>query len=254
MAKIDLHRRVFLVRRATSTGVHSIGTAFGIERPGLILTARHVVEACIDRGKPTCAFAARPTVRCCTRKSITLSLIPKPISRLWFEGMREANLRLCCTAYRPLLHTKVDHIVPHPQADIAALVVEPDDRLDHFDIGTPKKGFAEFPLGESVSSFGYPSLEKPVQPRLMKGHIQRQFRHRKDGYDYRAFELAFPAFPGQSGSPVFDDFNRNAVMGLVTALTSYVWTEKGASQPTTAGFWAIGASITPLADWVRSID
>ena len=213
MAKIDLHRRVFLVRRATSTGVHSIGTAFGIERPGLILTARHVVE-----------------------------------------GMREANLRLCCTAYRPLLHTKVDHIVPHPQADIAALVVEPDDRLDHFDIGTPKKGFAEFPLGESVSSFGYPSLEKPVQPRLMKGHIQRQFRHRKDGYDYRAFELAFPAFPGQSGSPVFDDFNRNAVMGLVTALTSYVWTEKGASQPTTAGFWAIGPSITPLADWVRSID
>lgn len=213
MASIDLGRRVFMVFQVTTTEVQPVGTAFGIERPGLVLTARHVVE-----------------------------------------GKQEASLRLCCTSYRPLVHKRIDHIVSHPEADIAALVLEPDDRLDHFDIGTPEKGFAEFPLGEGVASYGFPSVKEQVQPRFMKGHIQRHFRNRDHGYDYRAFELAFPAFPGQSGSPVFKDSNRQEVVGLVTASTSYFSTKRDSGQLTAAGFWAIGASITPLSEWVRTID
>lgn len=213
MSSISLARRVFMVFQATPAKVHPIGTAFGIAKPGLILTAHHVVK-----------------------------------------DIPAANLLVCCTAYSALLNVRVDRIVPHSDADAAVLLVNPDERLEHFEIGTPRDGFDEFPLGEDVLSYGFPPLEKPVKPRLMKGHIQSQFREREDGYDYRAFELAFPAFPGQSGSPVFGDWRRNSVMGIVTQYKSYTLTEKGAPQPSTAGYWAIGASITPLADWIQLIN
>ena len=37
-----------------------------------------------------------------------------------------------------------------------------------------------------------------MQPRLMKGHIQSRFRYKEEGYDYSAFEMAFPAFPAKA--------------------------------------------------------
>ena len=206
-------RRVFMVFGATPTNVHPIGTAFGVAKTGLLLTASHVVE-----GKP------------------------------------KSGLRVCCTGYSERLVQRVDRIIPHPEADIAALMLEPDERFEHFEVGTPPEGYDDFPLGEDVLSYGYPPLEKPVQPRLMKGHIQCHFRHHQDGYDYSALELAFPSFPGQSGSPIFLDMNRNAVIGVVTCSTAYESREEGDTMPSAFGSWAVGATLTPLAGWVDSID
>ena len=62
-------------------------------------------------------------------------------------------------------------------------------------------------IGQAVGSFGFPELLESPWPRYMHGHIQRLFRHRdvERNLDYEAYELGFPAFPGQSGSPAFLD-------------------------------------------------
>ena len=212
MASYSIGRRVFMVFHITPSDGYPIGTAFGVLRPGLVLTAHHVVE-----------------------------------------GIEKANLIVCCTAYSELLNKRVERIVSHRAADIAALILEPDERLEHFELATPREGFDEHPIGEDVLSYGFPPLEKPVRPRMMKGHIQCKFQHKEDGYDYRAFELAFPSFPGQSGSPVFSDWDRNRVMGLVTCSTTYASKDEGDASPSAYGSWALGASLTPLAGWIDSI-
>lgn len=208
----DLSRRVFLLGRSKQEIVRPVGTAFGVARPGLILTSNHALK-----------------------------------------NASKTDLHVMCRADNSLLDIDVDHIVSHPEADVAALVVRPHEQIDYFRIDKPQKGFAEFPLGADVCSYGFAPMEKIIASRLMKGHIQSHFRHVEDGCGYAAFELSFPAFPGQSGSPVFNDFNRDGVMAMVTSSSSVAVAETEDEFPTAAGFWAIGASITPLVKWINSI-
>ena len=97
-------------------------------------------------------------------------------------------------------------------------------------------------------------VEKPIPPRLMKGHIQRRFQYRDQRYNYSSYELGFPAFHGQSGSPVFLDnltpHARNKVVGVVTRWISFRSEIQG---DVAEALWAIGASLYPLSDWIKEL-
>ena len=122
-----------------------IGTGFGITKPGIVLTANHVVKD-------------------------------------------YKHIHVVSTFYNPLLICKVNKVINHPSADVSALIVEKTKPLEYFIIGRPPKGYKDFPLGEDVVSYGFPMLkEKPIPPRMMKGHIQRQFQY-KDS-EYKLFRL-----------------------------------------------------------------
>ena len=176
-----------------------IGTAFGIARPGVVLAADHVVR-----------------------------------------DLDVRSLLVVCTGYSGLVSCFVERAQRHPEADIAALslgqMVNPKP-LEHFELGLPSEVYAQyddFPLAEDILAYGFPMVgsEKPIHPRMMKGHIQAKYDHASaDGrYRYRAYELSFAAFPGLSGAPVFRDLDRReAAIGIVTDRISYV-TEQGTHE------------------------
>ena len=82
----------------------------------------------------------------------------------------------------------------------------------------------------------------------MRGHLQASYVYRADPYEYSAFELPFPAFPGQSGSPVIRDWAREEVIGLITESVRYS-TELGEDR--TEAHRTIATSLAPLADWTE---
>lgn len=221
---LHLNKRTFMLFRLpedTIPGSSSmpIGTAFSVLRPGLLLTADHVVRD-ID-------------------------------ARL---------LLLLCTYYRRV-KCFIDRVESHPEADVAALFLGrmPNPKpLEHFSIGFPwdvYDGYEDFPLAEDVLAYGFPMVgtEKPISPRMMKGHIQSKYLHAStDGpYRYNAYELSLPAFPGLSGAPVFRDMNkRDAAIGIVTDRISY-FTEQGDHE--TRAYLSLAAALHPIADWIRSL-
>ena len=218
MPNLVLSKRTFMLFSTSINDVSPIGTAFGIAKPGLVLTADHVVG-----------------------------------------NHPPQSLVLACTYYSPLYMASVQRIERHPDADVAALFVGEKDaeRLEHFEIGVPSdmySGYADYPLAEEVLAYGFPMMgnEKPIPPRMMKGHIQARYAYTSPPrYRYHAYELAFPAFPGLSGSPVFCDLtNRNAAVAVVTSSIAY---SSQIGEDTTKADWAIGASLPPLVDWLQSL-
>ena len=193
------------------------GTGFTMLRRNLVLTAAHVAKACLPK-------------------------IPIVVD----------------TSGNELRYPSVKDVVFHPDADVAALIVERDDG----DCLRPAKREKDYYLGDEVLSYGFPMLgtEKPIPGRLMKGHIQRIFHHRGfthgEEYAYEAYELAFPAFPGQSGAPVILDnlrvtSPRRHAVGIVTRSASYSSGRGGA--PDAEGHWAIGASLDAISDWLQGL-
>jgi len=156
------------------------------------------------------------------------------------------------TSHSPVRYPQVRRIARHPKADVAALLLE-EDGPSCFDIPQPHV----FYLGDEIASYGFPMVgsEKPIPARFAKGHIQRIFNYREDVYDYLAYELGFPAFPGHSGSPVFLDTlranNRNLAVGVVTNSVSYSSTQ--GDEVTASASWALGAALLPLKDWLQSL-
>lgn len=210
---ISLGKRVFMI--FAETNGPPIGTGFNLEKPGLVLTAHHVVE---------------------NQNSVLVVNNSGSVLRI------ERSAR----------------IIRHPSADVAAILLQPDiwEDTEHFRIGSPPQGYRDFPLGTEVASYGYPVMgaEKPVNARLMRGHIQRTFKYSDTSYQYQSFELGFPAFAGQSGSPVFlDDVYypdpRNQAVGIVTRWVVFSTEENGNSSIR----WANGASLIPLKKWIRRI-
>ena len=208
---ISLEKRVFLLFSLEAK--HPVGTCFGFGRPGLFLTAAHAIhDLPID--------------------AVRVVSVGPDVS--WWP---------------------ISEVRRHGSADVAAIYVrdgEPEPRFDCFVRGEPSGGSADFPLGEDVVSVGYPLLadEKPVKRRLMQGHLQASYVHLADPYEYSAFELPFPAFPGQSGSPVIRDWAREEAIGVVTESVRYS-TELGEDR--TEAHWTIAASLAPLADWMESL-
>ena len=141
---------------------------------------------------------------------------------------------------------------PQPEADLGALFLEgSSDAWQYFTL--MDKPAHE--LGQKIMSFGYPGHEAESTPRLMSGHVQRVYLFTKDTYRYRAYELGFPAFRGQSGSPVFlDDLTtgaRNNVLALVTSSVTYNQHVRDLLSASVS--WAVGLSLFPYAEWIGSI-
>ena len=141
---------------------------------------------------------------------------------------------------------------PQPEADLAALILEgPSHGWQYFTL--MDKPAHE--LGQRIMSYGYPGHEAESTPRLMSGHVQRVYVFTKNTYRYRAYELGFPAFRGQSGSPVFlDDLSqgaRNNVMALVTGSVTYNQNVRDLLSASVS--WAIGLSLFPYAEWIESL-
>ena len=205
-------KRVFMLASKESMPTGPIGTCFGIAKPGVVLTANHVV------------------------KDI-------PHNQLFVVGTFDSHPLIC----------KVNKVINHPKADVSALMITLREPLEYFKIGKPPHGFDDFPLAEDVLSYGFPIMlnEKPIEPRMMKGHIQRTYLYKDKEYCYSAYELGFPAFHGQSGSPVFPDLNnRDTVIGIVTRSIAFS-SEQGNTRADAS--WAIGASLISIVDWVESL-
>ena len=212
--QISLGKRVFMLS-GENTAEPPIGTGFSVNRSELVLTAGHVVQG-------------HPRVLVVNTSGQKLQIVPS------------------------------SRIVFHSTADIAAILL-PDGvwhDAEYFELGIPPPGYPDFPLGEEVASYGYPQLgvEKPIPARLMKGHLQRRFQYSDQRYTYSSYELGFPAFHGQSGSPVFLDNltprARDKAMGVVTKWISFRSEMKGDVLETS---WAIGASLAPLSDWIKAL-
>lgn len=219
---LQLNKRTFMLFRLPDDAIAGmpIGTACGVLRPGLVLTADHVVR-----------------------------------------DMDPHSLLVVCTHYRRHVTCFIDRVESHPEADVAALFVgrmPNPEPLEHFSIGLPwdvYDGYEDFPLAEDVLAYGFPMVgaEKPIKPRMMKGHIQCKYEHTStDGrYRYGTYELSLPAFPGLSGAPVFRDMNnRDAAIGIVTDRISY-FTEQGGHE--TKAYLTLAAALHPIADWIRSL-
>lgn len=106
--------------------------------------------------------------------------------------------------------------------------------------------------GEPVISVGYPQFanDEAIIGRMMSGRIQAEYLHKSDPYEYRTFELPFPAFPGQSGSVVLRADEKTEAIGTVTESVTYSSEFNGEM---TQAHWTIAASFTPLKDWIDTL-
>ena len=212
-ASLNIHDAVVTIHEISAVGDPTIrGTGFRVA-PNVVVTAKHVVE----------------------------------------------NYRECVVGTMPkrggvvVTSTESIHLEPSGTADLAILVLEDQDPpLDYLKI-MPSHGYGI--LGAPVSSYGYVAEKNGgFTQRFMVGHVQRRYWH--DDPDerqerYEAYELSFPAFGGQSGSPVclreVPHPYRHRVAAIVTNSLPYL-----APDRPMAAFWAVGLVLGPFADWIGS--
>lgn len=199
-----------------------LGTAFRAHRPGLAVTAAHVVEG----------------------ESALLVMG-------WHRGAlaRVTNVHFSDEKYGR---------APLGRVDLAVLELDGEpDRENVFDIQQE----VSWNLGDQVYSYGYPQHWYPdhgrdeVTPRLMVGHLQRYFTHEGTigdvKWSYPAFEVGFPAFPCQSGSPVMLNTHPEHVIGMVTSSIEYS-TAQGSEKSSAS--WAIALALPRFANlWIRNL-
>ena len=179
---IPLNKRVFPLVNVKG---QTLGTAFRICKPNVVLTAAHVVH----------------------NRSLTAVFI--------------LDLSSQATSFAP---TRIEKH-PEADVAALFLNETDTANLGCFNLGVPpseQKGL--YLLAEEILSYGYPVAQRPLRQRLMKGHIQSHFQAEGNEYaDYRyaAYELSFPSFGGMSGSPVFLHHERNSVISIVTANLRY---------------------------------
>lgn len=216
--RINLQERVLLVMRdeGQKRWTH-LGTGFRVGRPGLGVTARHVVER------------------------------EDPSSLLVMDWMYASPVGVA-----RIHHPPCEGVQKAP--DLAVLELQgTHDELELFQMDRRR-----VELGESVVSYGYPqhATTEGVTPRMMFGRVQRhyhfgQFDHREEPWFYPAIEVGFPAFPGQSGSPVMLDACRNLVVGVVTTSLDYGSVTGDAAS--TSASWAVAMETLHHADWIASL-
>lgn len=190
------------------------GTGFRLFRSDLVVTAKHVVED-FDTCIVGCPIGSK-SGRLVLRSSVEILFPPDETSDL-------AVLRLA------------DHV---PAQCFSLVPPEEHQRV----------------FGQPIASYGYPGIEEDLapKPRMMFGHIQRSFIYSNEdrAERYAAYELGFPAFGGQSGSPVFLNTSTHvAVKSVVAVVTNSLFYTTMA----TSASWAIGMSLEPFDAWLRTL-
>ena len=212
-ASLNIHDAVVTIHDISAAGDPTVlGTGFRVA-PNVVVTAKHVVENYRE-----CAVGTMPK-----RSNVVVT----PAESI--------------------------HLEPSSKADLAVLVLEDQGPpLDYLRI-MPSHGYGI--LGAPVSSYGY-AVEKNggFTQRFMVGHVQRFYLHDdpdKRQERYEAYELSFPAFGGQSGSPIclreVPDPYRHRVAAMVTNSLPYF-----APDRPMAAFWAVGLVLGPFSDWIGS--
>ncbi len=216
--RINLQERVLLVMRDEGRKPRThLGTGFRAGRPGLAVTARHLVKN-------------------------------EDMSRLLVMDWMYASPVGVSRIHHPA------HEADKKPPDLAVLELDgTHDELEFFQMGGRR-----VELGAPVASYGYPqhTTREGVTPRMMFGHVQRhyhfgQFDHHDEPWSYPAIEVGFPAFPGQSGSPVMLDSRINLVVGVVTTSLDY-GSVTGEAAPTSAS-WAVVMETLHHARWIASL-
>ena len=224
MAMLNLHDCVVPIYGcADKRPPHNfLGTGFRLIRPDLIVTARHVVS-----GFDLYAIGAN----------------------------RHGGLAVVDVFYS----SNVSY-APDQNLDLAVIRLEPSEEGSWQCLGLRPEEYVRSSgsYGTPVATFGYPEHgSKGVSPRIMFGHVQRSFEYERDNWSYSALELSFPAFHGQSGSPILlNDQGRSdwsdKVVGVVT--TSVYYEQDRGDGPAAVGSWAVGVSLLryDLATWLQS--
>lgn len=208
--------------------INFAGTAFGVERPGLALTAAHVLQ------------------------NTTPDRIYLEVAQTTASGPRFRNPR---------------SVIFHPTADVALLKFD-DEVISYFELAKPPEDIGEFHLGTEILSYGYPRrIESPgrvaLEDRLLTGHIQRIFRHQRAGRSYDAYELSFPSVDGQSGSPVILANGLSAVAVVTDNFESSVLVDEHEEHDAQGQLekhiikkvvnFGVGLALWPLFDWIWSV-
>lgn len=114
---------------------------------------------------------------------------------------------------------RVEKLVPHPNADLALLVVAPAGMNAIQPLHTLATNFG---YGTDFAALGFPedtADDGVLRPtgRYFKGSLQRFWRHHSHmGYTYDAAELSIGAPAGLSGGPVLTAPHAIHVIGLVS--------------------------------------
>lgn len=124
------------------------------------------------------------------------------------------------------LFDRTSIIHKHPIADIAAIVVSKSfaEKLEMCELISDSARNRDVLISEDVMSYGFPQLgnEMPIPARVLKGHIMRKYNDEISGNE--CFEVAMPAFFGQSGSPILldsiDDERYAKAIGIVSSSVS----------------------------------
>ena len=193
----------------------NLGTGFRLARSNLVVTAKHVVGQFVK-----CAVVSN-------RPSDSMSTVT-PSEETLFP--------------------------PDAGADLAVLVLEETGDWQRFALQPPSDSSV---LGMRVASYGFPAHKTNERtPRIMFGHIQRIYIHADDKHQdrYSAYELGFPSFKGQSGSPVFsDELTPKARQNVLAVVTNSIVYRQSAEPTTASASWAVGLALAPFADWLNSI-
>ena len=133
----------------------------------------------------------------------------------------------------------VTDVVPHPDADVAILKTAGGRGRERFKIGRTPQG--AFPQAEPVLSCGYAlrtdaDEDEPVFVlRTLHGHIQRYESNNGGGGEFGRYELSYPSFVGNSGSPVLLQDRRNEAIAVVTHGYTFSSTPSRLRRPPAAG-------------------
>lgn len=203
-----------------------VGTGFGIQRRGLILTASHVIGSVTESAKVYLQLKNGECVPATHMEQHPDS----DIAALMFEA---------------------DQVPSHFELG------KPPRDHPNFLLGTEVSSYG-YPYRDE------PGGRKTLEPRLNHGRIQRHFRHEWSNprRHYHAFELSFPVLPGQSGSPVFLDHSINSVIAVLTTsfessvvLDSVEEHKDGGDKEihmiSKVVSYGIGAEIWRHADWLK---
>lgn len=217
-----INRHVFMVFSGGSD-VKPIGTAFMLRQPNLVMTAAHVISG---------------------RHASVLG-----------QAHRD-EFFLMDTFNREPPPVVIREVVYHPTADVALLIIDELPGMEWFPIGLYYPS-GDFPLGQPVEAYGFAWIgnERPIPGRLMQGHIQCHFLRKKTSYEYRAYELSFPAFHNLSGTPLFcptgyPGEHTISAIGVITDSVSYSSEQEGLHIHAS---WSLAASFHPLKEWIVKV-
>ena len=202
------------------------GTGFGFEKPGLVLTAAHVVANATN---------------------------PQDVYMQLSDGrfLRAYSMNLHSTADVAALLFESDQSLPFFKLG------NPPTEIREFFLGTEILSYG-YPLTREN-----PDKIK-LEPRLMSGHIQRYFCHEQGNYSFYACELSFPSILGQSGSPILLAHDIDSAIAVLTTnfessivIDSYEEHDEGGQKEIhkikKVISYGLGAALWPLSDWIRSL-